>query len=85
MKKRPRLDANHKEIAQAFGRLGYLVLSLAGLGAGVPDLLVYRRDKGLSLVEVKGATGTLTPDQVEFQQRGWPVVVTRTIDDVLNA
>jgi len=36
-----RTDANHVEIVEALRRRGYLVQSLAAVGCGVPDLLVW--------------------------------------------
>ena len=74
MKRAPRLDANHSEIADAFKALGCSVLSLAPMGKGVPDLLV---GIGLRnyLVEIKDGSKVpsqrkLTPDEVKFS-RSW--------------
>jgi hypothetical protein len=83
MRRAARVDANHAAIVAAYRQFGYLVLSLAGLGDGVPDLLVSRRGQ-LQLVEVKTATGTLTPDQQQFIAGGWPVKIVRGLDDVLE-
>ena len=81
-----RTDANHAEIVQAFRQCGARVLSLAKVGNGCPDLLVYVGCV-LRLVEVKrpkakGArAGTLTPDQERFHAE-WPVITVRTLADV---
>lgn len=40
MRRAPRTDANQAEIVAALRTRGALVQSLAGVGAGVPDLLV---------------------------------------------
>lgn len=61
---------------------GYLVLSLASLGQGVPDLLICDTSGALRLVEVKATHGHLTLDQREFMAKGWPVTVARTVEDV---
>ncbi len=90
MRKRGRVDQNHAAIVAAYRQLGYLVLSLAGLGDGVPDLLT--RDphpcracgRSLDLREVKTATGKLTSDQERFIDDGWHVTIVRGLDDVLE-
>jgi hypothetical protein len=84
MRKRARVDKNHRETVEAYEAMGYLVLSLASQGGGCPDLLIWRRDRGLELVEVKGKTGTLTPDQQDFIAKGWPVRVVRSLEDVVG-
>lgn len=78
-------DANHREIAEAFRRCGAWVFDLHGVGRGCPDLLVASRGRWL-LVEVKGAKGRLTPQQVRFigeaGLRGARVYVVRSVEDV---
>lgn len=83
-----KIDANQPAIVDAFERCGYLVLSLAPMGRGCPDLLVCERARvtahgPLSLIEVKAGRGTLRPEQIAFQEAGWPVSVVRGIDDVI--
>lgn len=76
VRRRAKVDTNHAEVVAGFRRLGYLVLSLAAHGDGVPDLLVYRRDVGFRLIEVKrDDKATLTEDQQAFIAKGWPVEV----------
>ena len=76
-----KIDANQGAIVEALRKCGALVLSLASVGKGCPDLLVsYRGD--LVLMEVKGEKGRLTPDQVEFHSE-WPVSVVRTVEDAM--
>ena len=84
MRRRGKTDLNQTEIVDALRRCGYLVQSLAAMGDGVPDLLVYRRDCGLRLLEVKGSQGKLTPDQIEFKAKGWPVEVARTAEEAIK-
>lgn len=81
MRRAARTDANHGEIRDAFRQCGCLVESLAPLGRGVPDLLVSKHGR-VVLVEVKHGRGTLTPDQVEWHGKGWPVWIVREINDV---
>ena len=40
MRRAHRLDSNHAELVKAFEKLGCSVLSLAGIGAGCPDIVV---------------------------------------------
>ena len=40
MRKRGKLDANHRAVVAELRKLGYSVQSLAGVGDGCPDLLV---------------------------------------------
>lgn len=92
MRRAARLDANHAEIVQAFKEAGCGVLSLAGLGNGVPDLLVVGPDSmrggdlALFLVEIKDGSKSpsaqaLTADQVAFH-KDWPVLVVRSVAEV---
>ncbi len=79
-------DANEPEIVQAFKAHGWSVIPMKG--KGIPDLVCFKgkTQPRVLLVEVKGAKGKLTPDQVSWH-RDWagpaPVIV-RTIEDVGN-
>ncbi len=86
MRRAARTDENHSDVVDAFRRLGCSVLSLAGLGQGVPDLLISNRH-GSYLVEVKDgekppSKRKLTDDQVEFHShwRGQIYIVERLED-----
>jgi hypothetical protein len=83
LRRAAKIDGNHGEIADAFRKAGWLVLSLAPVGRGVPDLLVSRHGR-FRLVEVKTKRGKLTRDQAEFMASGWLVDVVRSIDDVMQ-
>lgn len=82
-----RTDANHSAIVGCFMACGCEVQSLAAVGGGVADLLVYHRaSKRLMLVEVKDgkkppSARKLTPDQEEWHKR-FPVVVVEKLEDV---
>ena len=91
-KLRAKIDGNQTAVVAALKARGWLVLSLAGVGKGCPDLLCYRPKyvatgheliqypvRQWALVEVKAKRGTLTPWQVSFQAQGWPVTVVRTV------
>ena len=84
MHRRARTDENQLAIVDALRRCGWRVKSLAALGGGVPDLLVYRTGQPLRLLEVKGKGGVLTKAQEEFMADGWPVTIVRSVDDVLD-
>ena len=79
-----RVDANHSQIAEAAMKLGCRVLSLAPLGNGAPDLLLYQpRARRFHLVEVKVPTGKVNALQAEFASK-WPVTVIRDVSDLLK-
>ena len=84
MRRRGRVDTNHSDIVEALRRCGWRVTSLASLGGGVPDLLVYRTGQPLRLLEVKAKGGVITKAQEDFMAEGWPVTVVRSIEDVLS-
>ena len=79
MRYRPRVDQNQTAIVAAYRAKGLLVLSLASMGRGVPDLLV-GAPPVLCLVEVKMPGGTITPDQLRFHSL-WPVVVVTSVEE----
>lgn len=81
-----KVDANHAQVVSALRAAGCLVESLAGVGRGVPDLLVGYGNKAGELrfwmVEVKdGAKAksaqALTPAQIDWHTKweGYPVSV----------
>lgn len=82
MRRAAKVDQNHGEIVAALIARGWLVLSLASMGRGVPDLLVWHPRSGFDLVEVKMPTGALTDDQRAFAAKGWPVMILRSERDV---
>ena len=83
MRRAAKIDSKHADVVAGFRKLGYLVLSLAAHGRGVPDLLIYRRDVGFRLIEVKrDEKATLTADQRRFVAKGWPVDVVSRLEDV---
>jgi len=79
-----KVDTNQREIVTALRTAGATVFSLASLGKGVPDLCIGFR--GLTiLLEIKGPKGKVNPAQAEWHARwgGSPVVVIRSVDDIL--
>ena len=85
MRRAAKVDRNHVEIVEALRAVGCYVVSLASLGGGVPDLLVFKRSSGLlRLLEVKAPKGKLTPAQEEVFPR-LPVWVVRSRDEALRA
>lgn len=92
MRHAAKVDANHAEVVAALRAVGAQVQSLAGVGAGCPDLLVAHR--GLWYVmEVKDGTKPLshrklTPAELEWVQSFGdvaPVFVVNSVDDALRA
>lgn len=83
---RKRLDSNHKAIVEAFRKCGYLVMSTSSLGQGFGDLVVARPFKpdSVQIIEIKTPRGKLRETQQQFTQAGWPVVIVRSVDQVLE-
>jgi hypothetical protein len=90
MKKYGRTDQNQTELVRNLRKAGCNVLSLASVGDGCPDLLVYRNATGLlTMLEVKNpnqppSKRRLTPHQIKFREE-WPVYVVHNIDEALEA
>lgn len=81
-----RVDSNHTEIVSALRHAGCYVLSLASIGKGVPDLLVWSPvTQQIYLLEVKTPSGTLTSAEQEWHSN-YPgeVSIVRSIDDALR-
>ena len=75
-RRKSKVDQNQAEIVAALRAVGASVECLHSVGGGVPDLLVGSR--GVTyLMEVKTATGSLTPDQERWHPawRGQVAVV----------
>jgi Holliday junction resolvase len=88
MRRAARIDDNQRDLVSTLRRAGCNVLSLAAVGNGCPDLLVYRADN-LYMLEIKDGKKVksrrkLTPHQVTFK-KDWPVVVVTDIDSALQA
>ncbi len=77
-----KVDGNHTEIVEALEKFGWIVISLARLGGGVPDLLIAKQGR-TALVEVKTPTGTLQEAQRCFLTV-WPGewAILTSLDDV---
>jgi Holliday junction resolvase len=85
-----KIDANHEQVVSALRAAGASVQSLAGVGKGVPDLLVGFQGKTL-LMEVKDgrkmpSERRLTEDQVRWHGawRGGPLAVVDGVDAALR-
>lgn len=85
-----KIDANHEQVVSALRAAGASVQSLAGVGKGVPDLLVGFQGKTL-LMEIKDGKKTpserrLTEDQVKWHGawRGGPLAVVDGVDAALR-
>ncbi len=90
MRRRAKIDGNHRAIVEHLEAIGCSVQSLAAVGDGVPDLLVGWRGVNL-LLEVKDpaqppSKRRLTPDQVKWHLiwRG-AVVTVETPEQAQNA
>ena len=91
MRRAAKVDANQEQIVQVLRAAGATVQSLAGVGKGVPDLLVGYQGKTL-LMEVKDgrlapSARRLTEDQLVWHGawRGGPLAVVDGVDAALRA
>ena len=81
-------DANHKEIVNAFEKMGAHVLDISNLGHGAPDLVV-ERERVLHLVDVKNLKTSYGKRGLNKIQKAWarnwqggPVYLIHNIDEV---
>lgn len=70
MRRAAKVDANHADVVAALRKIGCSVVSLASVGAGVPDLMVGYRGRNWAL-EVKDGSKPpsarkLTDDEAAF-------------------
>ena len=83
-----RIDENQPAIVAALQKAGALVLSLAPIGKGVPDLLCHYHGRFV-LLEVKNPTKPKADRQLTPAQKVWhaiwPVTVVETVDQALAA
>ena len=85
MRRAGRIDDNHTDNVRALRCVGCAVISVAGIGRGVPDLIVRSPFSGrIHLLEVKDgrkppSRRTLTPDEARFHAE-WPNSVTIVLD-----
>jgi hypothetical protein len=88
MRLRARVDRNHADIVDALRSVGCFAQSLAALGKGVPDVLVWTpyRQRWVLLEIKSGPRERLTPDEEEWiSAAGGPVGVVRTTAEALAA
>lgn len=64
MRRAARTDANHRELLDAAGALGAVVVETHQVGKGCPDAFVWTRHTGWLAIEIKTEGGTLTPAQI---------------------
>jgi hypothetical protein len=91
MRRAARTDSNHSEVVSTLRSAGCYVLSLAAIGGGVPDLLVWAPTIGYALLEVKDGSKPpsarkLTPDQQDWHRAwGGPVFIVTNPEEALRA
>lgn len=90
MRRATKVDANQAAIVGAFITCGCEVQSLAAVGEGVADLLIFHRSTSrLFLVEVKDgkripSERRLRSSQVDWHKR-FPVTVVETVEGAIAA
>jgi hypothetical protein len=89
LKHKARIDDNQTAIVDALRQASCSVLSLASLGSGIPDLLIYSPWRGYMLFEVKNgdkppSKRKLTPDQLLWHAK-WqgPIHLIYSVEDAL--
>jgi Holliday junction resolvase len=88
MRRAPRKDDNHDDVAEVFEKSGFVVLDMSAAGRGMPDLIV-SYGQVIKMVEIKnpktgyGRRG-LNKHQVKFKERGFPVCVVNGTDQALE-
>ena len=82
-----KVDTNHADIVEALRAVGCFAQSLAPLGHGVPDVLVWSPwTQRWVLLEIKSRGGALTPlEKAWISQAGGPVSVVRSESEALAA
>lgn len=89
MKRAARVDSNHASIVGGLRACGMLVQSLAPLGLGTPQLLVYWPNRGKwALLEVMGDGSSpprtrLSAASQDWHALGWPVAVVKTLEQAI--
>ena len=92
MRRRARIDDNHKEVVAALRACGWTVVDCSRLGGGFPDLLVVRAGR-LELIEVKDGKKSpsrtkLTPGERllhdALARSGVQVRIISTIDEAVG-
>jgi hypothetical protein len=73
LRRAARVDDNQEEIVRALRALGAVVVSLAAVGNGCPDLLVGHKGKTL-LMEVKDGAKVPSAQQLTPAQKTWHAV-----------
>lgn len=84
MRLKARVDLTQKAIVEALRKAGWRVHSTARLAGGFPDLVAYKANVGLRLIEVKTGKEGLTADQEKFIAEGWPVFIVRSAEEALQ-
>lgn len=91
MRRAAKIDDNQPEIVAALRKIGALVTLLSAVGEGVPDLLVWYRDKW-TLLEVKDGNKPPSARKLTTDQAKWHAVhadarvfVVTTIDEAIAA
>lgn len=99
MRRRAKVDSNHKAIVTALRKAGCSVQSLAEVGDGCPDILVgvasrheWHAPRRMFLAEIKDGSKSpserrLTPDQEQWHRewKGPPVLIIESIEQALEA
>lgn len=83
-----RTDANHSALIRDLRKAGFRVRDTSAVGQGFPDLVIFRPDCGLLLVEVKDGGKSpsrrkLTAAELEFS-REFPTVVATCLEDIVK-
>lgn len=83
-----RTDSNHSALMADLRKAGFRVRDTSAVGQGFPDLVIFRPDCGVLLVEVKDgdkppSRRKLTAAELEFA-RDFPVIVATRLEDIVG-
>lgn len=78
---RGKADSNHHELIEALRDHGWQVVPTYAL-RGFVDAVAYKPSQGVKLIEFKTPNGGLTLTQERLLDKGWPITVLRSSDDV---
>ena len=90
MRRAARTDDNHEAIVQALRQIGASVQSLATIGKGCPDLLVFSTFCGYLLLEIKDGSKPPSARKLTEDEKRWhnawkgPVYIVTSVEEALR-
>lgn len=82
MRRRAKVDSTHREVIDTLRQLGWDVEDTHTLPNFVDAVAM--RGEQVRLIEIKGVKNRLQPSQKRLIDRGWPIVILRSMQDAIN-